>query len=145
MDCPQQKPTLTWPSQHVHPHAVTPRLPVANLDRTIAFYRDVLAFELEVSWPEVRPTFALLGRGGVRLGFFEPTEHQPGPVGYAELVLHVADAEGVHALVAQRVPIEWGPEVYSYGCREFAFRDPDQYLLIVSEETDATPTTGEPG
>ena len=32
--------------------------------------------------------------------------------------------------------IEWGPEVYAYHRREFAFRDPDGHLVIVSEETD---------
>jgi hypothetical protein len=43
------------------------------------------------------------------------------------------------------VPIEWGPEVYSYGRREFAVRDPDGYLVIFTEPTDEAPTTTEPG
>jgi hypothetical protein len=46
--------------------------------------------------------------------------------------------------VKDRVAIEWGPEVYDYGRREFALRDPDGYLVIFSEETDDPPTTAEP-
>ena len=32
--------------------------------------------------------------------------------------------------------VEWGPEVYAYGRREFAVRDPTGAMLIFSEETD---------
>jgi hypothetical protein len=42
----------------------------------------------------------------------------------------------MHADLAGVVPIEWGPEVYFYGRREFAVRDPDGYLLIFTEPTD---------
>jgi hypothetical protein len=31
------------------------------------------------------------------------------------------------------------PEVYHNGCREFAIRDPDGYLIIFTEETDDPP------
>jgi hypothetical protein len=34
------------------------------------------------------------------------------------------------------VTIEWGPEVYFYHRREFAFHDPDGHLIVISEETD---------
>ena len=35
---------------------------------------------------------------------------------------------------------EWGPEVYFYHRREFAFRDPDGHWVILSEVTDDPPT-----
>ena len=38
------------------------------------------------------------------------------------------------------LPIEWGPEVYWYGRREFAIRDPSGYLIIFSEATTDPPT-----
>ena len=41
-----------------------------------------------------------------------------------------------------RLPIQLGPEVYWYGRREFAVRDPDGYLLIFSERTSDPPTCG---
>lgn len=34
------------------------------------------------------------------------------------------------------VTVEWGPEVYADGRREFAIRDPDGKLVILSGETD---------
>ena len=40
--------------------------------------------------------------------------------------------------------MEWGPEVYSYGCREFAVRDPEGHTVIFTEATADEPTTDEP-
>lgn len=123
---------------------LTPRLPVGSLSRTIAFYQDRLAFEIDVAWPEDRPTFAILRRDETTVGFFEPGEHQPGPIGYAELYIEVAGARDLHAALSRALTIEWGPEVYSYGRLEFAIRDPDGYLIIFTEPTDQLPTTVEP-
>jgi catechol 2,3-dioxygenase-like lactoylglutathione lyase family enzyme len=121
-----------------------PRLPVADLPRTVDFYRVVLGFEVELLWPEHSPSFAILARDRARLGFFLLDEHRPGQIGYAEVFIEVDDARSLHAGLRERVRIEWGPEIYSYGRREFAVRDPDSYLLIFSEKTDDAPTTGEP-
>lgn len=123
---------------------VTPRLPVRDLRRTMDFYTKRLGFEVDVLWPRARPTFVILSRDTTNLGFFEATENRPGPIGYAELYIQVTDARGLHASLKGRLPIEWGPEVYSYGRREFALRDPDGYLIIFTEPTEDRPTTGEP-
>ena len=56
------------------------------------------------------------------------------------LYLDVEDALAMHEELQGRVAIEWGPEVYFYQRREFAFRDPDGHLIIISEETDDPPT-----
>jgi catechol 2,3-dioxygenase-like lactoylglutathione lyase family enzyme len=123
---------------------VTPRLPVSDLSRTIAFYRDHFGFEVNVIWPRQIPTFAILRRDGVGLSFFESIDHQTGVIGYAELYIEVIDAQTLHDSLKTRLPIEWGPEVYSYGRREFAMRDPDGYLIIFTEPTNDPPTTSEP-
>lgn len=124
---------------------VTPRLPVADLQRTITFYRDRLGLTVDVLWPDESPSFAILARDGVSLGFFLRGDRPPEALGASELYIQVSDADAVHAALRERVPIEWGPEVYSYGCREFAVRDPDGYLVIFTEPTDEPPTTAEPG
>lgn len=67
--------------------SIVPRLPASNLARTIAFYRDVLGFTVDVAWPSAAPTFVILRRDQVSIGFFEPNHHQPGPPGYAELYI----------------------------------------------------------
>jgi len=65
-------------------------------------------------------------------------------IGYAELHIEVTDARAIHAALQGHVPIEWGPEVYTYGRREFAITDRDGYLFIFSEATSDAPTIDEP-
>jgi len=123
---------------------VTPRLPVADLRRTVAFYTSVLDFQLSVLWPEDHPTFVILDRDSVSLGFFTPDAHRGEiTIGTADLYLATEEVRGLHAQLRDTVPIEWGPEVYFYGRREFAVRDPDGYLLIFTEPTDDPPTCPE--
>lgn len=45
----------------------------------------------------------------------------------------------LYATIAGNVAIEWGPEAYSYGRREFAIKDPNGYLLVFSERTKDPP------
>lgn len=72
-----------------------------------------------------------------------PTLRDGERLGACELVFDVEDVRGLHASLAGAVPVEWGPEVYFYGRREFAVRDPDGNLLIFSEPTDDPPTCPE--
>jgi catechol 2,3-dioxygenase-like lactoylglutathione lyase family enzyme len=122
--------------------SVSPRLPVHDLRRTIAFYRDLLDFEVVGVWPEKLPTFVILERNGVRLQFFTPEPPIRENASLAEVVIQfdVDDVKSLHALLSPHVRIEWGPEVYWYGCREFSFRDPNGYMVVLSEPTDDPPT-----
>jgi catechol 2,3-dioxygenase-like lactoylglutathione lyase family enzyme len=122
-------------------NAVIPRLPVADLGRTITFYTRVLSFQVSVLWPEAEPTFAILDRDAVSLGFFTPDAHRGSvTIGTADLYIATEDVRALHAAIKDDVTVEWGPEVYFYGRREFAVRDPDGYLLIFTEPTDDPPT-----
>lgn len=114
---------------------VSPRLPVEDLNRTIAFYVGVLGFQAGDPWPEENPTFVLMSRDEVTLQFYVP--EPPTPTGHGTISIEVDDAMAVHAAVKGKVKMLWGPEVYWYGRREFSFRDPDGYAVIVSEETEA--------
>ena len=123
---------------------VIPRMPVADLGRTVAFYARVLDFEVSVLWPEDRPTFVVLDRDAVSLGFFTPDALRGAvTIGTADLYIATEDVQTLHSAIKELVPIEWGPEVYFYGRREFAVRDPDGYLLIFTEPTDDPPTCPE--
>lgn len=95
-------------------------------------------------WPENHPTFAILDRDAVSLGFFTP-EASRGRVtiGTADLYLGADDVLAMHAAIKDDVQVEWGPEVFFYGRREFAIRDPDGYLLIFTEPTDDVATCAE--
>jgi catechol 2,3-dioxygenase-like lactoylglutathione lyase family enzyme len=120
---------------------VTPRLPVSDLARTIEFYTQVLAFQIDLLWPETAPTFCILERDGVSLSFFTRDGQKPeARPGVGELYIEIERVRELHAELAGKVHIEWGPEVYSYRRREFAIRDPDGYLVIFTEPTDDPPT-----
>ena len=115
---------------------VVPRLKSADLKRTIRYYAKTLGLKTAVLWPRRKPIFCILDRGGVRIAFIQGGP----PSSSTELSFEVEDAAGWHRKLKRKVEIEWGPEVYSYGRREFAFRDPDGHMIILSEPTKDTPT-----
>jgi len=126
-----------------------------DVPKSIAFYRDVLGFELEASWPdEKNPMWANLVLDGqsVMLGCnMEPKEeHCQGDAatlgwwsdrhaafnkntpGAGVLVyLRVGDVDGYHATIKDRgaAPI-LAPTSQFYGIREFPIADPDGYQLM---------------
>ncbi len=122
---------------------VVPRLPVAELNRTIRFYTEVLGFECGMLWPEDEPRFTILNRDEVSLQFYVLGPQVGLATGHGVLSIDVNDARAVHEQLRGQVPVEWGPEVYTYGRREFAILDPDGYMLIFSEETDEEATTND--
>jgi hypothetical protein len=89
---------------------------------------------VNVLWPKTSPTFAILRRDSTSVSFFD-----------AELYIEVTDSPTLYDSIKSDVPVEWGPEVYTYGRREFALRDPNGYLVIFTEPTEEPPTTSEPG
>jgi uncharacterized glyoxalase superfamily protein PhnB len=113
------------------------RLHVVDLPRTMAFYTGVLDFEVDAVFPDDNPVFAILQRDGVglQLGGIGGTRAAEHP-STCTLWLDVEDVNAWHETLAARGPIEWGPEVYFYGRREFAVRDPEGNLVVLSEETD---------
>jgi len=117
--------------------SVSPRLHIADFNRSLTFYRDVLGFTVDATFPEDAPQFALLSRDGVgvQIGGPEAKKSDANPP-TVTLYLDVDDAMGLHEELKTKLAIEWGPEVFFYQRREFAFRDPDGHLIIISEETD---------
>jgi catechol 2,3-dioxygenase-like lactoylglutathione lyase family enzyme len=122
-------------------HAIEARLHVADVARSVAFYRSILGFAIETLWPEESPQLAILSRDRVRLQLGSHTG-TPGAAQHSgcTLWLDVEALSDLYASVSEKVGVEWGPEVYFYGRREFAFRDPDGHLIIVSEVTHDPPT-----
>ena len=118
-----------------------PRFAVAQAQRTIDFYTKLLRFEVAVSWPAENPKFLILEHGSTRLAFdivpgTLPQDLRSGNGFY----LDTSNVRALHEEIWPNVVVEWGPEVYSYGCREFAIRDPDGHLLIFTEVTSDPPT-----
>ena len=119
-------------------------LGVADVERSVAFYRDALGFEVEALYDD--PPYATLALAGTRLSLAEQghaAEDRPGvdleaPAdrgkANALLVVEVADAHAEHArlgelgvrFLAEPYEPPWG------GCRFFCV-DPDGYLVEVEQ------------
>ncbi len=104
--------------------ALTPMLQTSDMDRTIAWCRDLLGFSC-VSRVE---GWCRLEQGGVSIMFME-NDHLGAPHATATQYIYVDDVNALWDALKTRVTAEWGPEDMSYGLREFAIRDPDGYLL----------------
>lgn len=116
-----------------------PTLPTSDMSATVAFYRDLLGFDVAVLWPDDEPTFCILIKDAVEVSFTAAPEGWLADRGVA-MRLRVNDTLAIYEQVRDVVEVEWGPEVYDYGCREFSIKDCNGYSLIFSQETDETPT-----
>jgi len=119
-------------------------LAVTDFERSLAFYRDLIGFELEEMYDD--PPYATLTLVGTRLSLAEqghPAEDRPGVTMTAPedpskanvvLVVEVDDARGVYAeleakgarFLAEPYEPPWG------GCRFFCV-DPDGYLVEIEQ------------
>lgn len=122
---------------------VVPRIPVADLARSIAFYNATLGFTVGARWPDDGPTFAILGRDAASMQLYVPDGTRP--VGETMLNVEVTDTLGVHASLPADTTVEWGPEDFWYGRREFAMRDPDGHLVIVTQDIEEEDEEDEEG
>jgi catechol 2,3-dioxygenase-like lactoylglutathione lyase family enzyme len=127
---------------------VTPNLIVNDIDRSAAFYRDVLGFATVTTVPENPPfVFVWVQRGSVNvflnarqgLGEDLPTLAERTIGGTNTLFVAIeADtpAAGVDALfeaTRDRAPVLMPLKNQFYGMREFAIEDPDGYVLIFAQ------------
>jgi uncharacterized glyoxalase superfamily protein PhnB len=129
-----------------HLTKLTPNLIVADVSRSIAFYRDVLGFTLGATVPDAPPfVFAIVHSGGVEIFL-----NAPGPAvaeypafkdrpigGTLTLFIQVDDVRAAHEALKNQVEIVMPLEKKWYGVTEFAFIDPDGYVI-----TFAQPETG---
>jgi catechol 2,3-dioxygenase-like lactoylglutathione lyase family enzyme len=126
---------------------LTPNLIVSDVRRSLEFYRDVLGFSVAVTVPEAEPfVFAIVQSGPVEIFL-----NAPGPAvaeypafkdkpigGTLTLFMEVANIALAHATLQGRVRIVMPLEHKWYGSTEFAFEDPDGYLITFAER-DETP------
>lgn len=124
----------------MHPQAMTLRMEllVVDVDRSLAFYRDVLGFTLD----RRDPGYASIRHGQVVLGL-APIAKLPERDGYftqerlatdrglgVEIVLEVDDVDHVLAhVMAAGYPIHDPLQGRPWGLRDFRIVDPDGYYL----------------
>ena len=125
-----------------HLKTLTPNLIVADVSRSIAFYRDVLGFTLEQTVPDTEPfVFAIVKSGGVQIYLNAPgpaVEEYPAlkgrPIGGTlTLFINVEDARASYEELKDRVQVVLPLETKWYGLTEFAFLDPDGYVITFAQ------------
>jgi uncharacterized glyoxalase superfamily protein PhnB len=126
---------------------VTPNLVVSNLDRSLAFYRDVLGFTVVTTVPEAAATpaavpvvFAWMQRDTVNVFLnSEAVAEMKTSAGTNMLFITLAAADiasGIDALFAavkDRAPVKMPLTDQFYGMREFTITDPDGYVVIFAQ------------
>ena len=104
----------------------------ADMDASVRFYVDVLAFDVVRDERAADPPYAALRRGHVHLGasgralVADPEQRRP-PVG-VELVLEVDDLRAERRRVADASwPVDEEITLRAWGLRDFRLLDPDGY------------------
>jgi uncharacterized glyoxalase superfamily protein PhnB len=127
---------------------VTPNLIVSDIDRSLAFYRDVLGFSVTATVPDAAPfVFAWVQRDDVSVflntagSVKESLPHLAGrQVGGTNTMFMVIEAEtpaaGIDALfdsVKAKARVVMPPKDQFYGMREFGIEDPDGYVIFAAQ------------
>ena len=123
--------------------SLTPNLIVSDVEQSVRFYRDVLGFTVGPTVPEAAPyVFAIVQSGPVQIflnargpAIEEYPAFKDRPLGGTlTLFIEVVEIERSHAELAGRVKIVMPLEHKWYGVTEFAFEDPDGYLITFAEQ-----------
>lgn len=143
----------------------TPDLMVEDVNRTVAFYLEVLGFafvlgvpegttDTVVAWPAPgRLAFAMVQSGQARLMFQSraslaaelPRLGGARIGGSVVLYLECDDLEALYARVSERAPFIKAPHTTFYGARECSIEDINGYVLTFAQRAGATqPTTESP-
>ena len=123
---------------------VTPNLVVSDIDRSTAFYRDVLGLPVFATVPPDAPPFVFvwLQQGDVNIflndrktvGDIDP-HLAARPLGGAfTIYIRVTGVDAIWERVKDRAKIAEAINTKPYGMREFAIEDPDGYLITIAQE-----------
>jgi uncharacterized glyoxalase superfamily protein PhnB len=119
---------------------VTPALTVGDLQKSIAWYRDVLGFVVGETWKQdgqVRGCELLAGAARLYLGQDDWAKGRDRKKGEG-LRLHCATVQDVDQIAAHVKKaggkLDAEPMTMSWGARQFAITDPDGFKLSISSQ-----------
>lgn len=120
-----------------------PVLQVADVDRSAAFYCDVLGFFSHGTWGE-GPEFCIVQRGEVTIALDRSRDGAVPVNQYWAAYVYVEDADKLCAAFrAKGAEIVREPQDAEYGLRDFDVRDPDGHLIAFGH--DLAPAKAGPG
>ena len=132
---------------------LTPNLIVADVERGLTFYTNVLGFERGFTVPEQPPfVFGSVVSGTLEIFFNEretATKEYPAfagkPVGMTgTLFIELqgsGNIEGLHDRLKSVVPVVMPFVTQWYGTKEFAITDPDGYVITFAERVATAPAS----
>ena len=121
---------------------LTPNLIVSSVEQSLAFYCDVLGFTRTGTAPEESPyVFAMVQSGPAEIFFNAQASAVEEYTAFAgkliggtlTLYMEVAGVEKIHDALKGRVKVTMPLEKKFYGVTEFAFEDPDGYVITFAE------------
>ena len=128
---------------------VTPNLVVSSVERSLAFYRDVLGFSLVTTVPEAAPfAFAWMRRDGVSVFLnsveavrADHAELGARPIGGTATIYIMVEADSIaggidelFASIGSRARAFMPLTTQFYGIREFGIEDPDGYPIFFAQQ-----------
>jgi predicted enzyme related to lactoylglutathione lyase len=110
-----------------------PILSVADLERSLGFYRDLLGGIVDYAFPDDAPQFVTLKLGNSALGLGATTGGVPGPAGTGyTLCAYVADCDAaVRAIREAGHEVREEPSDQPWGERIARAGDPDGYEVLL--------------
>jgi catechol 2,3-dioxygenase-like lactoylglutathione lyase family enzyme len=138
------QPQTTAREKTMNFHKITPNLIVADMEKSLKFYRDVLGFTVSKTVPDKAPFyFAWLKRGEADIFLNQQAPPQPGQPdvlagrqigGTLSMYIAMERIEDLLKTVeSQGVKIAIPLHKEFYGMKEFAVFDADGYLIIFAE------------
>ena len=112
------------------------RLPAPDVRAAVAWYVQHLGFELLGGSDD--GNYAVVTNGPARIAFYRDDHaDEPGHMPIrAQFVLAMTGVTDLHQRLRDHATVLWGPEVYSYGHREFSVEDAAGHQVIFSEPTE---------
>jgi uncharacterized glyoxalase superfamily protein PhnB len=124
---------------------LTPNLLVADVERSLAVYEHTLGFARGMTVPDTAPfAFGSVTSGAVEIFFNEAiaaVKEYPAfggkPIGATgTLFIEVEGVDALHDRLKPIVKIVMPIVTQFYGMREFAFEDPDGYIITLAERVN---------
>ncbi len=121
---------------------LTANLIVSSVERSLAFYEDVLGFSRAFTVPEQSPfVFGSVTAGPVEIFLNDRstvTKESPQMAGLAfgggnTMFIEVEGLDALHGRIAPTVKVVMPLVTQWYGMREFAIEDPDGYVITFAE------------
>lgn len=114
---------------------ISPMLAVADMDMTLAFYAEVLDFDLVLS----NPDYSIVEKDGATIHFTKAADDSVMQAvrGHASIYIEVNDIQTLWQRVQpyrDRYKMT-EPSVRSYGMTEFHVNDPNDCLIFIGQET----------